>query len=482
MHSIWMKIMICLGLISTIGIGTTCGKAFLLNLYRLDWEEASFAESASYLGNPDCGWYEIYGYEISDGSSPSKILEDHMKGCDASIRLVQIQINLRQYRDCDISEEGLREVDEILSAWSGSGRRIILRFLYDWSGHGMESEPDNIEQIVTHMQQVAAVVNGHKEAIYTLQGVFVGDVGEMHGSKFLGTSDLHTLVDTMALAFDPQIYLALRTPEHVRMGLGSDGTIAAATAYDGSLNSRLGLFNDGMMGSESDLGTYGDKALVLASDYSGKGTRDEELEFQHMRCAFVPNGGEAVLDNAYNDCPEAYDTLATMQVSYLNHLHHDEVLRKWKQIPYTGDDAAYVGLSAYDYIGTHLGYRYVLRHARVEMSDYVAKEATLTLDVENVGFAPAYRMFDFQLVLTPVEEASTKVVLADFDNRTWKPGETTSVSVPLDLQDASKGSYEVYLQMTDPFTGQSLRFANTTESTDSGYYLGSFTLEQLYGE
>jgi len=116
------------------------------------------------------------------------------------------------------------------------------------------------------------------------------------------------------------------------------------------------------------------------------------------------------------------------------------------------------------------------------MSDYVAKEATLTLDIENVGFAPAYRMFDFQLVLTPVEEPSTTVVLADFDNRTWKPGETTSVSVPLDLQDASEGSYEVYLQMCDPFTGQSLRFANTTEPTDSGYYLGSFTLEQLYGE
>ncbi|MBP5266460.1 MAG: DUF4832 domain-containing protein [Lachnospiraceae bacterium] len=482
MRNIWVQLLITLGLISVIGIGATSGKAFLQSLYRLQWEKTTYTESASYLENPDCGWYEIYGYEIGANPNLQKTIQDHMEGCDSSVRLVQIQINLAQYKDCDVSKEGLQEIDEILTAWNGSGRRIILRFLYDWSGHGMESEPDTMEQILTHMHQVAGVVNAHKDAIYTMQGVFVGDVGEMHGSKYLGTKELRTLVETMNREFDPQLFLALRTPEHVRLALHSNGEIASNEAYNGSLNSRLGFFNDGMMGSESDLGTYGDTSLQLDAEFGGKGTRAEELEFQRKRCAYVPNGGEVVLDNSYNDASNAYETLATMHVSYLNHLHHEEVLRKWKQSAYTGEEAAYQGMSAYDYIGTHLGYRYVLRDATESMEDYAKKQAALTLDIENVGFAPAYRKFDFQLIISPKEEPSTSVVLLDWDYRTFAAGEQTQVSVPLDFSGYPKGTYDVYLQVMDPLTGEYIRLGNPMELTDIGYYLGSFTLEQLYGE
>ena len=64
---------------------------------------------------------------------------------------------------------------------------------------------------------------------------------------------------------------------------------------------RLGLYNDGMLGSVSDLGTYGDTKRKDATSPSYKGTREDELKFQNTLCQYVPNGGEVVSDNSYND-------------------------------------------------------------------------------------------------------------------------------------------------------------------------------------
>lgn len=44
----------------------------------------------------------------------------------------------------------------------------------------------------------------------------------------------------------------------------------------------------------------------------------------------VPNGGEVVLDNKYNDIDNAAKDLASMHVSYLNNAHDLAVINKWK--------------------------------------------------------------------------------------------------------------------------------------------------------
>ena len=49
----------------------------------------------------------------------------------------------------------------------------------------------------------------------------------------------------------------------------------------------------------------------------------------------VPNGGEVVLDNKYNDIDNAAKDLASMHVSYLNNAHDLAVINKWKKQTYT---------------------------------------------------------------------------------------------------------------------------------------------------
>ena len=99
-----------------------------------------------------------------------------------------------------------------------------------------------------------------------------------------------------------------------------------------SLASRLGLYNDGMLGSANDTGTYGDKAAAdLDTNYSDAWTREDELAFQNDLCLYVPNGGEVIIDNVYNDFDNAVKDLSQMHVSYLNSEYDSTVLNKWKE-------------------------------------------------------------------------------------------------------------------------------------------------------
>ena len=54
-----------------------------------------------------------------------------------------------------------------------------------------------------------------------------------------------------------------------------------------------------------------------------------------------------------------------MHVSYLNKDYDPDVInKKWKTSLYSGSDLLYHGMTGYDYISCHLGYRYVLTASR----------------------------------------------------------------------------------------------------------------------
>ena len=126
------------------------------------------------------------------------------------------------------------------------------------------------------------------------------------------------------------IYLAVRTPGQLRGILRNRNPLSSTEADNGTLQSRLSLFNDGMLGSVYDLGTYDDTPLQSDSRLEEEGTRSEELLFQYKLCQYVPNGGEVTVDNEYNDLDNAITDLSQMHVSYLNSEHDAAVLNKWK--------------------------------------------------------------------------------------------------------------------------------------------------------
>ena len=256
-------------------------------IYRLKdlrfpyYEPAVYSESARELDNPYIGWYQLYNYLLTaDGSYDTSEISEQEYGPG----LVMLQFNLQNFADAPVSEAGLRQLTDILAAWHSTGRQLIVRFLYDWDGNAPEQEPESLSLILEHMSQTAEIVNRHTDCIYILQGIFVGSWGEMHSSNYMNEEDMLTLVHHLASVTNPDIFLAVRTPEQWRTIAQSAAPLSASEAFDGSLAARLSLFNDGFMGSETDLGTYAEADASSPCQASGNASV-RRSSFSRRNCA-----------------------------------------------------------------------------------------------------------------------------------------------------------------------------------------------------
>ena len=441
---------------------------------HMNYAPVSFSESARPLSNPYEGWYHIYGYTLSDDSTFSKSMVDKALKTDSSNRLVLLEINLKSYANSSISPSGLAELNAILSAWSSSDKQMIIRFLYDWDGKATQTEPKNINQILSHMNQICPILNSYASHIYLLQGIFVGNTGEMTSSAYMDETAMTKLMQTLSSLTDSSIFLSVRTPQHYRILNQTFTPLGSQKPYDGSLASRVGLFNDGMLGSANDLGTYGSGSLSNATSYLVKGNRSEEIAFQNILCQYVPNGGEVVSDNSYNDLPNAIKDLSAMHISYLDCDYDPAVLSKWKNTTYSGTDL-FCGCRGFDYISRHLGYRYVLGKSSLDHTFFSSK-ATFHLSIKNVGFSPCYKRLKPTLSLVNTDTHTVKCISLTTDNRTWQAGSTTAIRQSFSMKGLKKGTYHVYFSLKDSSANQMITFANTADLTTYGYCLGSLEI------
>ena len=512
----------------------------------VDYTPYNYSESSDAISNPYIGWYTIRGYFLAEDASFS--LPEASTTTTSAPGLSLIEINLKNYANCDLTDTALDEIDSILSAWANTGSQLILRFLYDWDGQNLESEPNELSQILTHMEQVGPIVNKYAASVYLMQGIFVGNWGEMNNTIHMGNEEMETLVQKLAEVIDPSIFLSVRTPAQWRTIVGEgdqeneNNTAGEKAGKDMevdlvsrttpqpalfSLASRLGLYNDGMLGSANDTGTYGDKVAADAdTNYIDAWTRDDELAFQNELCRYVPNGGEVIIDNDYNDFDSAIKDLAQMHVSYLNSAYDGAVLNKWKETTVnettmiestmiestilesenenttirnsknrTNSDL-WNGMSGYDYIERHLGYRYVLDNSSVKFHPLFDDTGILTVNVRNVGFSNCYRPLAVTVyVVSDLTGECVAETTVDTDPRLWNSGEASTFTVPIDVRslhnqndttnddinidaNANTNTYTLYLKCSDTTLDRTILFANTQTLTEYGYELGSIAISR----
>lgn len=440
----------------------------ILHFFGFDftYTPVEYKESTECLANPYMGFYHIYGYTLADNVVYADA-EDVPNLPDpedtAGERLALIQINLLNYRDRPLTDDALAQLDSILAAWSGTDYSLLLRFIYDWNGTAQNTEPQEIAVILQHMEQTASVYNQYADHIFSLQGLFTGNYGEMNNTKYGSTENMQALAAKLAETADPSVYLAVRTPGQWRRITAAGSYEELAARPDSPYLHRLGLYNDGMLGSDTDTGTYMDGF-----------SREEELAFQDRLCLTVPNGGEVIFDNPYNDLENAVRDMRRMHVSYLNSAYDASVLDKWKSTVYTGS-GPFNGISGYDYIRCHMGYRFVLRSSEI-LRDYDLMQSSLKVTVENVGFSGSYRSFSFRLTVLNTETGETFLFSPETDSSCLSGGETAVFELPLMMETLSPGTYGLYWQTTDDITGEAILYGNDMPLTEHGYLLGTLSV------
>ena len=444
-------------------------------------KKISFTESTRPLLNPGCGWYQIYSFNLAE-ESPLYI------ACEEE-QLVLLRIDIHAYRTTNqIPDKARDRLDQILSFFAEHDKGIILRIVYDTDGHGMEHEPASIGIVKSHMAQLGSMISRHKGEILIHQGIFVGSWGEMHSSKFLSAAPMTELVQTLYEAIGGICPIAVRKPEQLR-------SIVEQLKLEKKTAVSLTLFNDGIFGSETDLGTYGTEPRIDNSSNNRAWVRQDELDWQETQMQRSFTGGEAVgMPNVINEVSPRSTAISLdsslmireldqMHLSYLNSTYRQEQLNVWKNQSMTWNGET---ISVYDYIGRHLGYRFTVidikqiknKETKKAPKDLQAQSSTdnishytMQITIRNTGFANLCEESECKLVAV-AESSKAQVFLIDTDPCTWDSGRDTVIAccIPTELWQSQKlqkqsQAAKFYLQLTRKRDGRLISFAN--ENTDA---------------
>lgn len=430
-----------------------------------------FTESTRALSNPGCGWYHLYSFDLAKESFLYIACEEE--------ELVLLRINIHAFRSCEkLPKEALDWADRILTFFAQHKKGILLRIVYDTDGHGMEHEPSSVVFVKSHMRQLGAVIKAHAGEILVHQGLFVGSWGEMHDSKFLMEPCMAKLAATFIQATGGTCPIAVRKPVQLRQL----ETTVLKLLGSSTVSVKLSLFNDGIFGSDTDLGTYGTirrSALVENSDKEKTPwAREDELIWQKTRLQRSFCGGEAlggmntVSESIHNtdrfqgplNWRQAAADLAKMHVSYLNSTYRQELLDGWKaqQAVWNGEE-----MSGYDYIGRHLGYRFTVTGARIQ-------NGILQITIRNNGFANLCEEAACKVVLVEKKEETFQCFEIVSDPRTWDSG--TDTVIECSIPPTFRGTFKAYLQLTRKRDGRILAFANEEYDRQFGVFLSSVDL------
>ena len=440
---------------------------------RVETESFPFTESAHKLSNPNRGFYHLYTYLITEEQTDYEEVIQNIDQNDTDTELMMIKICLQRYREGRISENGIKNIKRLFAALESLDKQMILRFVYDDEGKGEEHEPESLDIILRHMEQLKPILHEHSRQIFVLQGLFTGDWGEMNGTRYDEAEDMLRLAGQLKDTTDASVYLAVRTPAQWRSIIQSNDPAKEITSGN-PLASRLSLFNDGLLGNRSDYGTYktedGD-----GIDPLGRWNREEELDFQKELCRYVPNGGEVINDNSYNDFERAAEGLAERHITYLNKDYDQAVLKKWKNDTVT-EVGCFYGLDGYTYIDRHLGYRLLIADTYLE---YRQRQRSLLVEValKNVGFAPLYKETKINLILYREDEEKllSKEMTCDLSGLSGgeEAEECQTAYAEIPVSELSQSEYTVYFSIEDLDTGKHILLANEQDVEEYGYRIGT---------
>ncbi len=425
---------------------------------------AHLEESAAEIPNPGRGWYQVYSFDVRDA-----IDEEEKKWClDVREHLALIILDIGCCRDRDLTDSELLHIRGIFDFFASHGKQMIVRTVYDREGKGPEREPETFALVLRHIRQLGPLFVKYAAYILALQGLLVGSWGEMHGSRYLSEDKLCQLAETMWEATGGACCLSVRRPVQRRILRSSPNGAAW----------RIGLFDDGLFASASHLGTFAEGEYGAKNAVDGQGrlihsqpwSAVDELGYLDRECIRVPNGGEAPdSDSSLGTGKssgsrkeagspsqnEILDTMRRMHLTYLNRVYSEKVITRWKQMKYFGEDAAYQGCSLYDYIGLHLGYRFVIESVSASSDHegfFMARSGngegrmeklfpsfgkwknrsgdltlTLTIRGRNVGFGNLYRPAHLTLIARGSDGSEMRKRL-ETDPREWDAGKEFRVA------------------------------------------------------
>ena len=397
-------------------------------------------ESTEVLRNPDRGFYKLLQLELSKEKNNIEFFKDELGDTienDEDVAIISFQLNLKQYvtGNTVLPKAKIDEINEYFSIMRKHGYQVIFRVVYDSEGEA-NPEPE-FNQLLNHIEQMKTIYEKNEDILLLVEAGYLGSYGEWHNGKYDEDVNYKNQVIKKLLDCTPKsVHINLRTPSFINDYMGDTQTVNASNAYTNADIARLGLHNDGYLGSITDVGTFQTK------------DRETSLAWQAKHTEYTIFGGECIRKNSqYNEFENAIVDMKLRHCTYLNKTYDRDVKNKWKNAKYNGEDTVYAGMDGYTYIQNHLGYRLVLQEANVQNTN---GKLNVDLKIKNVGFGNIIKPKKVEIILQ--NGNNTNYIETNIDIRKCLNNNVYTIDVNKEiLSNLANGEYKVYLNIREPF-------------------------------
>ena len=405
-----------------------CGKT---NAGEKHVQDLNYEESIEEISNPDQGFYRPVYVKINEtGAMYNKDVINsqtqlyHLR-CDISA----FSEAVNKAADKPVTDEALKGLDALLFCLKENDKNAIVRFAYDPGYSGSADKEPALDVMLGHVESVCSVLNRYVNTVTAIETGLIGPWGEMHTSAAANPAHITPIINAFLTAAS-EIPVLVRTPEMIYNYINvSEDKVEEISISPDEKAYRLGLYNDGYLGSESDLGTYSN--------------RERDINFLSVQNAHLPFGGEVTVpDSPLHNIEACLPEMNKIHLSYLNTEWDNRVIEKWKKTFYTeacGLEKQYYNKTAFTYIQNRLGYRFVLKNSVFTYSA-TSEKLNVRLKLQNLGFGNLNRNKRAKLIFT--DSTGAMAFIADYGEIAVKDELEFNVEHGLE-----SGKYDVYLRI-----------------------------------
>ena len=405
-----------------------CGKT---NAGEKHVQDFNYEESIEEISNPDQGFYRPVYVKINEpGAMYNKDVINsqtqlyHLR-CDISA----FSAAVNKAADKPVTDEALKGLDALLFFLKENDKNAIVRFAYDPGFSGSADKEPALDVMLGHVESVCSVLNRYVNTVTAIETGLIGPWGEMHTSAAANPAHITPIINAFLTAAS-EIPVLVRTPEMIYNYINvSEDKVEEISISPDEKAYRLGLYNDGYLGSESDLGTYSN--------------RERDINFLSVQNAHLPFGGEVTVpDSPLHNIEACLPEMNKIHLSYLNTEWDNRVIEKWKKTFYTeacGLEKQYYNKTAFTYIQNRLGYRFVLKNSVFTYSA-TSEKLNVRLKLQNLGFGNLNRNKRAKLIFT--DSTGAVAFIADYGEIAVKDELVFNVEHELE-----SGKYDVYLRI-----------------------------------
>ena len=430
--------------------------------------EISYQETLEELDNPGRGFYKpVYVHYKKSGNQALNLTDP----------LVHLRLDVSEFAATEfLSEDMLQAFEGTLEELEKNHCSAIIRFAYDVGFEGKTIHDPPLEYVLSHQAQIAEVISRHAGTVTCVECGMYGRWGELHSTKACTTENFNAVMQQWLDTLPPSVPVSFRTVKQYcdwrgisLEDLASNVNPSPNPGEAPSKAYRVGIYDDGYLASDTDLGTYEDREKEIA----WLKEQTKHAIFGGELSVYYGGEGDVRPTAAYIE-KEAYLT----HLTYLNSEWNFKAISALKKENYQGEEELYHGQTGYAYVRNHLGYRFVVRGVNVTREIPQTKTFQIQFQVENVGFGNLVKPKELELILVRGDQGEVRVPLTwdnenvrteNVDPAHWDAKTTQTVKASFKIpEEMALGDYQVYVRIADPEGAGKydypIRFANVGEN------------------